>query len=175
MSILVQFWFCTTQILQHLPLVFFDFCFISTDQPPTPPGYANTDSSLPAENNTSVSLHIDILDSPSFIQGESYRSCMHLHNHIHEQMLRYVDNGMCIVNTMLYLGLYFFCFFFFAIVGDFKHQKVDLFSCVSAVLRFVCHVHHFLLFFSLSCFQSCCCIPCSSLWAILTSRLVSAF
>jgi hypothetical protein len=42
---------------------------------------------------TTASLFIEIIDSPSFIQAESYRSCAHLAGHVHEQMLRYVDVG----------------------------------------------------------------------------------
>jgi hypothetical protein len=43
-----------------------------------------------------TSLFIEILDTPSFIQAESYRSCMHLAHHLHEQMLRYIDVGECL-------------------------------------------------------------------------------
>lgn len=40
-----------------------------------------------------ASLCIEIVDAPSFVQAESYRTCMHLYHHLHEQMLRYVDTG----------------------------------------------------------------------------------
>lgn len=43
--------------------------------------------------DTVASLSIEILDTPSFIQAESYRSCAHLYHHLHEQLLRYVDVG----------------------------------------------------------------------------------
>lgn len=48
-------------------------------------------------------LNIEILDCPSFVQGESYRSCAHLYTHVHEQMLRYVDEGTPFLCTCVYM------------------------------------------------------------------------
>ncbi|KAJ1441990.1 hypothetical protein B484DRAFT_390446, partial [Ochromonadaceae sp. CCMP2298] len=41
----------------------------------------------------SATLHIEVLDTPGFVQCESYRTLAHCHQQVCEQMYRYLDEG----------------------------------------------------------------------------------
>ena len=69
------------------------------------------------------SLSIEILDTPSFIQAESYRSCAHLGNHVHEQMLRYVDIG-----TLLYFLVFYI--HYMCLCGHYENMFIYFCLCI---------------------------------------------
>jgi hypothetical protein len=56
-------------------------------------GGGSGDSGSVDQNDVQCTLNIDILDTPSYVQTESYRSLAHLYALVHEQILRYEDDG----------------------------------------------------------------------------------